>query len=72
MNAVCSAPLLSVAVLLLYLLQRISALEREILDLEREKLGGRREIDTIEQEIAARRLMITDLRRRHINYFYYF
>ena len=57
---------------LLYLLQRISTLEREILDLEREKLGGRREIDSIEQDIAARRTTITDLRRRHINYFYYF
>lgn len=57
---------------LLYLLQRISTLEREILDLEREKLGGRREIDSIEQDIAARRTTITDLRRSHINYFYYF
>jgi len=47
-------------------------LEREILDLEREKLGGRREIDAIEQEIAARRTAITAIRRRHINYFYYF
>jgi hypothetical protein len=47
-------------------------LEREILDLEKEKLGGRREIDAIEQDIAARRMAITALRRRHINYFYYF
>jgi len=47
-------------------------MEREIVDLEREKRGGRREIDAIEQEIASKMTAITELRRRHINYFYYF
>lgn len=58
--------------MLLRNLQRIEELQRDIQHLEGEKRLGVREIDAVEAEIRSKRQQITEVQRRHLNYFYYF
>lgn len=53
-------------------LYKIEHLEKEIADLEKEKKLGRKEIDVIDAEIRLKRSEITQLRRKYLNYFYFF
>lgn len=50
----------------------MNALEEYILSLENEKRTGARDIDEIQSEINSKRQEITELSRKHLNYFYYF
>lgn len=50
----------------------ISGLELQIQSLKRERQIGARDMDEIEKDIRRCQDQITDLRRKHINYFYYF
>lgn len=47
-------------------------LQGEILGLEREKQLGRRAIDVVDSDILTTQTQITQLRRKYLNYFYYF
>ena len=47
-------------------------MQREIKELEFEKLSGKREIDAVDAEIRSKQLEIANLNRKHFNYFYYF
>lgn len=58
--------------LLTFYLQAVDSLEARILELKAEKRFGTREIDQIEGEMKDMRNEITRLRRRYLNYFYYF
>jgi hypothetical protein len=53
-------------------LQTIKGLEYQIQSLQRERQMGARDMDAIEKDIRNYQSQITDLRRKHINYFYYF
>jgi len=52
--------------------QRVNALQEYIQALENEKRTGARDIDEIQSEINRKRGEITELSRKHLNYFYYF
>ncbi len=52
--------------------QAIKKIEVQISDLESEKRVGKREIDDIELDIRCKRQEIADIRRKYLNYFYYF
>eukprot|EP00600_Ochromonadales_sp_CCMP1393_P006286 CAMPEP_0174963352 /NCGR_PEP_ID=MMETSP0004_2-20121128/5283_1 /TAXON_ID=420556 /ORGANISM="Ochromonas sp., Strain CCMP1393" /LENGTH=345 /DNA_ID=CAMNT_0016211969 /DNA_START=90 /DNA_END=1127 /DNA_ORIENTATION=+ len=57
----------------LFAIQRISDLERRLKELEEEKRsGGYREIDAIDADIRRQRVEISALRRKYVNYFYFF
>lgn len=48
-------------------------LERAIALLrEEQRRGSSREVDAVEAEIRAKQQEIAELRRKHLNYFYYF
>jgi predicted nucleic acid-binding Zn-ribbon protein len=53
-------------------LQAIASLERRIADLNAEKQYSRREIDDIEHDITNLKKEIVQLKRKHLNYFYFF
>lgn len=66
-------PFVSCADMILFIsTQRIKSLEMEIGSLELERRMGSREIDTIDNEIRARRQEITNISRKYLNYFYFF
>lgn len=52
--------------------QAIKRIEQQIRGLESEKRLGKREIDDIDHDIRCKRQEISDLRRKYLNYFYYF
>ena len=54
------------------LLQKIEQLQAEIELMEKEKLIGRRDIDSLDTEIAEKRAEILHLKRSYLNTFYYF
>ena len=47
-------------------------LQQYIKRLEFEMQAGARDIDQVQAEINAKRQEITDISRKHLNYFYYF
>jgi hypothetical protein len=51
--------------------QQIAALEQRLVNLEAEKHSGR-EMDAVESEMTQVRQQIATLRRKFVNYFYYF
>ena len=53
-------------------MQRIEDLERAILTVESDKRMGRREIDAADAEVRQLRKEIAELKRKYINWFYYF
>ncbi len=53
-------------------LEAIQRIEFQIKELENEKRVGKREIDDIELDIHHKRQEIGDIRKKYLNYFYYF
>jgi outer membrane murein-binding lipoprotein Lpp len=47
-------------------------LEQSINRLKEEMSAGTREIDAINKDIAVAKEKITQIKRKHLNYFYYF
>jgi len=52
--------------------QRMEALQDQLQVLEKEKSMGIREIDSIEREITEAKKEMRELKRRYVNFFYYF
>ena len=53
-------------------MQSIQKIEKRIAALEQEKFGVGRDIDSLNEEIAAAQNEIVQLKRKYLNFFYYF